>query len=121
MAPRDDTLLWPIDGTLLLGFAPAGLAVVATLLAALLLHVAGPDARGWIVAAALAGQALVWLLFAPIYLYGWVHRHPRRNVEETGATGSAALTAVMVLLNILVYALLTIPFARDVAVPAALC
>ncbi len=117
----DDTLLWPIDRNLLLGFAPAGLAAAGTLVALLLLRGADPDARDWITAVALTGQAIVWLVFAPVYLLGWVHRHPRRDVAATGWTGSAALAIVMYLLNILMYGLLTLPLARAFTARLALC
>ena len=117
----DDTLLWPVDRTFLLGFAPAGVGALTTLLAALLLHQAGPDARAWLGDLALLGQAVVWLLFAPIYLFGWVHGHPRRDVAATGWTGSVGLTMVMYLLNILAYGLLTLHFGPHAAVRWALC
>jgi hypothetical protein len=101
-----DALLWPIDRASLLGFAPAGLAAAGTLLAAFLLRGADPDARELITSLALFGNAAVWLLFAPIYLLGWVHHHPRRAVAETGWTGSLALAAVMYLANVLMFGLL---------------
>lgn len=117
----DDTLLWPVDRTFLLGFAPAGVGALTTLLTALLLHQADPDARAWLGDLALLGQAIVWLLFAPIYLLGWVHRHPRRDLAATGWTGSVGLTTVMYLLNILAYGLLTLPFGPHAAVRWTLC
>lgn len=105
-APRDDSLLWPVDRDLLLGFAPAGLSTAAMLFALWLLDRTCPESHEQIVLAIFAGHALLWLLFAPIYLYGWVHHHPRRAVAETGSAGSAALAALMWLLNILAYAAL---------------
>lgn len=117
----DDTLLWPIDRVFLLGFAPAGLAAAASLVAAFLLDRAGPDARELILHLALAAQAVVWLLFAPIYLLGWVHRHPRRDAAATGWSGSAALATLMYLLNILAFGLLTILFTPAPSVRFALC
>jgi integral membrane sensor domain MASE1 len=108
--PRD-ALLWPIDRTCLLGFAPAGLAAAGTLLAARLLDGADP-AR--IVSLVLLGNAAVWLLFAPIYLLGWVHNHPRRDRSATGWTGSLALTVLMYLLNVLMFGLLVWLYGADV-------
>jgi hypothetical protein len=111
--PRD-ALLWPIDRACLFGFAPAGLAAAGTLLAARLLDGADPATWHRIVALALLGNAAVWLLFAPIYLLGWVHHHPRRDRASTGWAGSLALTAVMYLTNVLMFGLLTRLFSGDV-------
>lgn len=111
--PRD-ALLWPIDRTCLLGFAPAGLAAAGTLLAARLLDGADPETSARIMTLVLLGNAAVWLLFAPIYLIGWVHHHPRRDRAATGWTGSLALTILMYLLNVLMFGLLVWLFGRDV-------
>lgn len=111
--PRD-ALLWPIDRTFLLGFAPAGLAAAGTLLAARLLDGADPATAARITTLVLLGNAAVWLLFAPIYLLGWVHNHPRRDRGETGWTGSLALTILMYLLNIATFGLLVWLFGADV-------
>lgn len=111
--PRD-ALLWPIDRTTLLGFAPAGLAAAGTLLAARLLDGADPVTWQRIVSIAVLGNAAVWLLFAPIYLLGWVHHHPRRDRAATGWTGSLALTVVMYLANILMFGLLVSLFTGHV-------
>ncbi|MFY0530662.1 hypothetical protein [Nannocystis pusilla] len=71
-----DNLLWPIDRVLLLGFAPAGLATAATLIVLGLLEGTCPDAHEALVTALFVGQAALWLVFAPVYLVGWVHWHP---------------------------------------------
>lgn len=117
--PRD-ALLWPIDGVFLLGFAPAGIAAAGMLLASYLLPGADPAARELITALVMLGNAVLWLLFAPLYLLGWVHHHPRRDVAATGWTGSAALAAVMYLLNILAFALLLWIFQVGPAVRQAM-
>lgn len=109
-ATATDTLLWPVDRTLLLGFAPAGLAALSTLFVIGLLHRTCPDVHEPLIKALLVGQGLLWLLFAPIYLVGWVHHHPRRAAAETGWLGSAALAALMWLLNIAVFAALMAAF-----------
>lgn len=118
-APRtaSDTLLWPIDRTLLLGFVPAGLGTAGTLLVISLLHRTCPDAHGPLVKALFIGQAALWLVFAPIYLVGWVHNHPRRAVAETGWLGSVALAALMWLLNILAFGALMAAFRWGEGVP----
>lgn len=116
-SPRTDSLLWPVDRDLLLGFAPAGLSTAGMLLATWLLDRGCPDGHARIVAAIFVGHAVLWLLFAPIYLFGWVHQHPRRAVAETGAFGSVALAALMWLLNILVYAALMAAFGWGSRVP----
>ena len=107
-----DTLLWPIDRDLLLGLAPAGLSAAGMLLASHLYEGGGPEARELIALLVLAGHALLWLLFAPLYLLGWVHNHPRRDRDATGWTGSVALATLMWLLNILVYGALLAAFGR---------
>lgn len=109
-ASESDTLLWPIDRLLLLGFAPAGLATLANCLVIGLLHRTCPEVHDQIITALLIGQSLLWLLFAPIYLLGWVHRHPRRAVGQTGWLGSIALAGLMWLLNILAFAALMAAF-----------
>ncbi|MBZ5713343.1 hypothetical protein [Nannocystis pusilla] len=115
-----DTLLWPIDRVLLLGFAPAGLATAATLVVLGLLHRTCPDAHEALVTALFVGQGALWLVFAPVYLLGWVHHHPRRAVAETGWLGSAALAALMWLLNILIFAALMAAFGWGERVPWAM-
>lgn len=117
MSDRNDTLLWPIDRVLLLGLAPAGLGAAANLLVLWLLDRACPEAHPKILAGLLVGQAALWLLFAPIYLLGWVHNHPRRAVTETGWFGSAALAGLMWLLNILVFGALMAAFGWGDRVP----
>ncbi|WP_434415384.1 hypothetical protein [Nannocystis pusilla] len=112
-----DNLLWPIDRVLLLGFAPAGLATAATLIVLGLLAGTCPDAHEALVTALLVGQAALWLVFAPVYLLGWVHWHPRRAVAETGWLGSVALAALVWLLNILVFAALMAAFGWGERVP----
>lgn len=114
---RDDTLLWPVDRDFLLAFAPAGLSTAAMQLALWLLDRACPDVQETIVTAIFVGHALLWLVFAPIYLYGWVHHHPRRAVHETGVIGSLALATLMWLLNILVYAAFLAALGWGVRVP----
>lgn len=112
-----DNLLWPIDRVLLLGFVPAGLAAAATLIVLGLLAHTCPDAHEGLVTALFVGQAALWLVFAPVYLLGWVHWHPRRAVSETGWLGSAALAALVWLLNILVFAALMAAFGWGERVP----
>lgn len=112
-----DNLLWPIDRVLLLGFVPAGLATAATLIVLGLLASTCPDAHEALVTALFVGQAALWLVFAPVYLLGWVHWHPRRAVSETGWLGSAALAALVWLLNILVFAALMAAFGWGERVP----
>lgn len=116
-AERNDTLLWPVDREFLLGFAPAGLSTACTLFGLWLRDSGCPGAHDPITAALVVGHALLWLLFAPMYLFGWVHHHPRRAVAETGAIGSAALAALMWLLNILVYGALMAAFGWGARVP----
>ncbi|PCC66587.1 hypothetical protein SAMN02745121_00683 [Nannocystis exedens] len=112
-----DNLLWPIDRVFLFGFAPAGLATAGTLVILALLACTCPDAHEALVTALFVGQGALWLVFAPIYLLGWVHRHPRRAVAETGWLGSAALAALVWLLNILVFAALMAAFGWGERVP----
>lgn len=109
---RRDTLLWPIDRDLVLGLAPAGLAAAGVLLAAWLLDGAAPDLREQIALITLIAQGLVWLLFAPIYLFGWVHNHPRRDREATGQLGSLVLAGLMWIVNVLVFGGLLLAFGR---------
>ncbi|WAS98436.1 hypothetical protein [Nannocystis punicea] len=116
-SPASDTLLWPIDRVFLLAFAPAGLATAVTLVFLGLLARTCPEGQEALVTALFVGQGALWLVFAPIYLLGWVHWHPRRAVAETGWLGSTALAALVWLLNILVFAALMAAFGWGERVP----